>query len=163
MALTDRQQAYIEAVADGWSVTRISAELHIDKHTGPKWARASPEFRAAVLAAREQYAHTLATEIARIGRIALEEPEKANGARVAIDAYKWLASKMAPRDYGERIEHSVVDERSRTPEQIQARIVELQAELGRQLVETRPVLESQAVPEGGVALLFHVKPHADAA
>ena len=80
--------------------------------------------------AREAQADTLADEITEI---ADTEPDP-NRARVRVDARKWIASKLKPKRYGDRIDvevspqPAVVDISFTTPELTQARIDHLEAE-----------------------------------
>lgn len=64
------------------------------------WLREHPEFQEAYVQAREVQADVLADEIIEI---ADTEPDP-NRARVMIDARKWLASKLRPKKYGDRVE-----------------------------------------------------------
>ena len=65
-----------------------------------QWRHAHPEFAAAYAIAREDQADTLAADIVRI---ADTEPD-ANRARVMVDARKWIAAKLKPRHYSDRVE-----------------------------------------------------------
>lgn len=47
--------------------------------------------------------------------------------RLRVDARKWLASKMAPKKYGDRQAIDVTDHTPKTPEQVNTRIAELLA------------------------------------
>ena len=92
------------------------------------WLREEPAFAAGYATAREIGADVLAAEISELSERALKEPELAHAIRVAVEAKRWLASKQAPRRYGERIEQVVVNE-TKTPEQIKERIAALMQEL----------------------------------
>ena len=65
-----------------------------------RWLEAKPEFRDQYARARERQAHHYAAEIVEIADTE-EDPAKA---RVRIDARKWVASKLLPKAYGERVE-----------------------------------------------------------
>lgn len=69
------------------------------------WLREHPEFQDAYARAREIQADVLADEVVEI---ADTEPDP-NRARVMIDARKWLAGKLRPKKYGDRvgIDHTV--------------------------------------------------------
>ena len=64
-----------------------------------RWLSTNPDFRDQYVHAREQQAHAIAEK-------ALREAEAAADAqlgRLAFDARKWFASKVAPRVYGDKI------------------------------------------------------------
>ena len=52
----------------------------------------------------ETRADSLADEIDDLADQAVSEPAKANAIRVAIDAKKWIACKLKPRKYGDRLD-----------------------------------------------------------
>jgi terminase small subunit-like protein len=76
-----------------------------------------PEPRANLLAAfrqfptctraREERADLLAKEILEIADAPRADQVAVQHARNRIDTRKWLASKLAPRKYGDRVEHDV--------------------------------------------------------
>jgi hypothetical protein len=78
------------------------------------WLRQYPEFSDTYAHAREIQADMLAEEILEIADSDLDP----NRARVMIDARKWLASKLRPKKYGDRVEldHKVEDGRGMTVE-----------------------------------------------
>lgn len=59
-------------------------------------------FREKYARAREIQGHNLAEQAVEIARIA-DDPQKG---RLAYDALKWQASKMAPKVFGEKITHA---------------------------------------------------------
>jgi hypothetical protein len=65
-----------------------------------RWLGENPAFRDKYTRAKSEQADTLADEILSI---ADEEPD-ANRARVRIDARKWVAAKLKPKSYGEKLE-----------------------------------------------------------
>lgn len=68
------------------------------------WLRKHDEFFNNYVRAREDQADTLADEI--VG-IADEKTEDANSRRVRIDARKWVAAKLKPKKYGDKVETTV--------------------------------------------------------
>lgn len=50
-----------------------------------------------------------------------------NAVRLIIETEKWYLSKIAPKQYGDRISHEIEDKRPTTPEARTARIAELMA------------------------------------
>jgi hypothetical protein len=57
--------------------------------------------------AREERADLLAKEILEIADAPCADQVAVQHARNRIDTRKWLASKLAPRKYGDRVEHDV--------------------------------------------------------
>lgn len=70
-----------------------------------RWLGAHPEFREAYARAREMQAHACAERAVISGRKATAED--AGAARVRFDADRWLASKLDPKNYGERVDHNI--------------------------------------------------------
>ena len=68
-----------------------------------RWLKKYPEFRAQYTQARLDQADTFAEEIIDIGRTAGD----AQLGRLQMDALKWASSKIAPKKYGDRVEHEV--------------------------------------------------------
>lgn len=64
-----------------------------------RWLAANDEFRKQYARARESQADAIADEILNIADEAVD-PAKA---RVQIDARKWLAGKMRPKVYGDKV------------------------------------------------------------
>jgi hypothetical protein len=55
--------------------------------------------------AREERADLLAKEILEIADAPCKDAVELAHARNRLDTRKWLASKLAPRKYGDRVEH----------------------------------------------------------
>ena len=91
-------------IASGASLRAICAapEMpHID--TVRKWlASGNTEFLAQYARAREEQADYYADEMVEIADTT-DDPQKA---RLQIDARKWKASKLAPKKYGDKIQHA---------------------------------------------------------
>lgn len=83
------------------------------------WLGKHPEFMEQYARAREDQADTLADEIIDIADEASRDTitdadgnetcnsEWINRSRLRVDARKWVASKLKPRKYGERMDHNV--------------------------------------------------------
>jgi hypothetical protein len=71
-----------------------------------KWLENHKQFANQYARAREVQADTYADEITEISDSVKGETENAivQAARLRVDARKWIASKLKPRKYGERIE-----------------------------------------------------------
>jgi hypothetical protein len=118
-----------EQIADGKSLRSICSQEGMPvKYTVLRWLQADPAFAERYAQARVQAADALAEELQDLADQAIREPEKANAIRVAIDAKKWIASKLRPKAYGDRIEQHVVNE-VQSPVEVEAKIKLLEAEL----------------------------------
>lgn len=73
-----------------------------------QWLSVFPEYAEMIRQAREDQADTHADRIIEIAYETLAGAYKPEAARVAIDALKWIASKLKARVYGERVEHRVI-------------------------------------------------------
>lgn len=90
-----------ERIADGESLKKICERDDMPaRRTVYQWLAARQEFAHMYTRAREEQADTLADQITEI---ADTEPDT-NRARVRVDARKWVAAKLKPRKYGERVE-----------------------------------------------------------
>ncbi len=92
-----------ERIAEGEPLTRICKDRQVPAYrTVLGWRVANEEFQQMYARARQDAADTLADEIRELaGRVEKGELEP-NAGRVAIDALKWIASKLKPREYGDR-------------------------------------------------------------
>jgi hypothetical protein len=70
-----------------------------------RWLGAHPEFREMYARARELQAQACAERAVISGRKATAED--ASAARVRFDADRWLAAKLDPKNYGERVDHNI--------------------------------------------------------
>jgi hypothetical protein len=158
-----RPTAYTEAIAericnelaDGKSLPRICEPEDMPApRTVRQWVLEDREgFSARYARAREAQAWGWADEINDIGDdSSLDIIETDNGPRVntevvqrsklRCDNRKWLLSKLLPKQFGDKLDLNVKDERTDTPEGRKARIAELMA-LG-----FMPVSPPDAVPSG---------------
>ena len=113
----DINEALVETVcrrlADGESLRQICKAPDLpDRTTIRRWlfkgdcvdARAEyKEFRLQYARAREDQADALADEVLDVARAATAETAHAD--RVRIDAIKWIAGKLRPSVYGEKLAH----------------------------------------------------------
>jgi hypothetical protein len=113
----DIADAICERIADGESLRAICRDERMpDKATVFRWLYQFPEFRDQYARAREAQADTLADEIIDIAddnsRDVVEDGDGNRvvnhdvvaRARLRIDARKWIASKLKPKSYGDRLE-----------------------------------------------------------
>jgi len=70
-----------------------------------RWLGVHPEFREAYARAREMQAHACAERAVISGRKATAEDAAA--ARVRFDADRWLAARLDPKNYGDRVDHNI--------------------------------------------------------
>lgn len=84
-----------------------SGEGMPDIATVYRWLAAHESFRDQYARAREDQADTMADEIVAIA----DEEEDPAKARVRVDARKWVAAKLKPRKYGDKVtnEHTGAD------------------------------------------------------
>lgn len=68
------------------------------------WLRTFPEFLEQYARAKEESADSLADDIQDIADKTLRSVYDPQAARVAIDAYKWTASKLKPKKYGDKLD-----------------------------------------------------------
>ncbi len=115
MAKTGRPSSYSEKIGDdicerlanGESLRRICLTPNYPRQaTVFRWLIANETFREQYIRAREAQAETLADEIIDIAdgkRAAYEGTESdVNRDRLAVDARKWVASKLKPKVYGDK-------------------------------------------------------------
>lgn len=109
-----RPTTYTLEIAEQICAEMAEGELAIDvcsKEGMPKfgtlhgWKGKHPEFAEAYARARVMQAHALAERAVRSGRAATAEDAQA--ARVKMDADKWLAARLDPKNYGERVDHEI--------------------------------------------------------
>ena len=89
-----------------------------------EWLKVHSDFAAMYIKAREDQADALADEILDIADSVKDagptDSAKVNAARLRVDARKWVAAKLKPKVYGDRVEaalsgavtvqHSITDE-----------------------------------------------------
>ena len=127
--------AICEMVADCVTLREIAESIGISKGSLLAWLAGHAD---QYTRAREAQAEILASDILRLAdecRIGTIKTERANGdveirtadmvdrARLQIDARKWLAGKMSPKKYGEKIQHGGADDLPpiKTEEQVSPR------------------------------------------
>jgi len=92
-----------ERIAEGEPLTRICKDDEMPAYrTILGWRVSNEEFSHMYARAREDAADTLADEIRELARRVEKGELEANAGRVAIDALKWSASKLKPKQYGDR-------------------------------------------------------------
>lgn len=113
-----------ERLSDGESLKAICSEEAMPaKATVFKWLGVHPEFVDMYTRAREEQAETLAAEIVSIAdeadtvvkdlgdgltAVVFDSTAVARN-RLRVDARKWVAAKLKPRVYGDKIQHADAD------------------------------------------------------
>jgi hypothetical protein len=115
----DTADAICERIAEGESLRSICRDESMPSLSSVfKWLSAQPEFADQYARGREAQADTLADEIVDIADDGKRDYVDADGvrtvdhdhiarARLRVDARKWIASKLKPKKYGERIQQEV--------------------------------------------------------
>lgn len=99
-------------LAEGKSLRKIcEAEGMPAPSTVYLWLQCHETFSEQYTRARSEQADSYADRIGDIAERAFEGEVDPNAARVAVDALKWAAGKLAPKKYGERVavDHGVSD------------------------------------------------------
>ena len=90
-----------ERIADGESLRSICAADDMpNKATVFKWLAAFPTFSDQYARARETQADSLFDDVLTIADSSQDDPQDR---RVRIDARKWMAGKLRPKVYGDKI------------------------------------------------------------
>lgn len=96
-------------IAAGEGITRICKDPGFPPVVAVyEWMRDNEDFAKSYARARDEQADTLADEITAI---ADDETIPADSRRIRVDARKWVASKLKPKRYGDKLtqEHTGAD------------------------------------------------------
>lgn len=94
-----------ERIADGESLRSICDDKQMPSRTSVfKWLSNSAELANQYARAREEQADAIFDDVKDIADMA--KPEDVQVARLRIDARKWMAGKLRPKKYGEKLELS---------------------------------------------------------
>jgi transposase-like protein len=85
----------------GKSLRSVCTEFGLARQTVFDWLRRQPEFAEQYAIAKEESADYLAEEMLEIADDRSEDPQSR---RVRVDTRKWIASKMKPKKYGEKLD-----------------------------------------------------------
>lgn len=129
-----------EQLAQGRALTTVAPELGVGVRTVYQWMDAEPEFAQNYARAREDSADKLAGEIVDI---ADNTDEDSNSRRVRVDARKWVASKLKPKQYGER-QQIDLDAKVEVAQAAPASIANQLVTLGTQYPTLNPVIRNLA-------------------
>lgn len=96
----------LEALAEGATMRDACEAVGVSRKQVWRWDAYDVEgFTALLASAREHQAEALADQIVDIAREVQREEIAPDAGRVAIDAYKWMATKLKPRTFGDRMTH----------------------------------------------------------
>jgi hypothetical protein len=93
-------------IADGDSMREACKDEGIPASTFCEWAAATKELAARYEFSREVRAEVRADQIDEYVRKVIAGEMPVDAARLAIDTAKWSASKLGPKRYGQRMQHS---------------------------------------------------------
>lgn len=97
-------KAICDRLIAGDSLKTISKKIKRSTSCIMEWLITIPEFEGMYAHARLAQADTFADQIIGIADRAKLSAESINKARLQVDARKWVASKLKPQKYGERVE-----------------------------------------------------------
>lgn len=100
-AITDAD--ILRKITEGESLRSICAEAGIPESTTRLRFRDDPDLATQYARAREAQADHYAEKIVDTAMTSTD----ASIGRLQMDALKWAASKMAPKRYGDKIDHSI--------------------------------------------------------
>lgn len=120
-----------QQLANGKSLNEILKNPEMPGYaTITAWLRDDPLFQAKYAQAREDQADKLAAEIVEIADTA-KDSDSAAAARVRVDARKWVASKLKPKVYGDKVDvTTAVDLKVVPDDRLEARFAELLGKVG---------------------------------
>ncbi|MCG5241387.1 hypothetical protein ACIU1J_27605 [Azospirillum doebereinerae] len=103
--IAETKPAILDALADGQSIRTVTALPDMPSwSTLREWLRSDVEFASQYARAREAAADQLAARVVDIADKVADGKLDAQQGRTAIDGYKWAASKLNARVYGDRID-----------------------------------------------------------
>ena len=101
----DLADLILDRLEAGESLTDVCAEPGMPSmRTVLKWAAEDGKFMQEYARAREAQAERMDDSIQKEAEATT--PENAHAQRVKIDALKWRAAKLAPKRYGEKVQHT---------------------------------------------------------
>lgn len=114
----ERGDKVCELIMDGYSLRKIEAQEGIKRLDVLRWLRENEQFQTQYAHAREEQADTLADEILEIsdyktmdckvdaeGRV-IVDGDAIQRAKLRVDSRKWIAAKLKPKKYGDKVDHS---------------------------------------------------------
>ena len=97
-----------ELIASGMSLRAVCSQDSMPSAvTVCKWLSENEEFSKQYARAREEQAVSFADEIISIADSVEPDSAAVAKAKLQIDSRKWLAAKMAPKKYGDKVEQQI--------------------------------------------------------
>lgn len=97
-----------ELIANGMSLRAVCSQEGMPSAvTVCKWLSENEEFSKQYARAREEQAVSFADEIIQIADSVEPDSAAVAKAKLQIDSRKWLAAKMAPKKYGDKVEQQI--------------------------------------------------------
>lgn len=122
--LGDRVCSLVSVIPQGlFEITQLAEDIPCES-TIRSWRLSNPEFSAQYARAKMLQADVLAEDCLTIADNST--PENATVDRLRIDTRKWLASKLLPKQYGDRM---VLEQKTEENEQLKAELMKLRAKL----------------------------------
>lgn len=101
----DLADAICAELAQGKSLKSITdREGMPERQTVYRWLRLYPDFCDNYARAKDDSADSHADNIAEVAEKVASGKLEPNAGRVVLDAYKWTASKLKPKKYGDKID-----------------------------------------------------------
>lgn len=113
----DQADSICTWVAEGGSLLSWTRENNVGLSTVYQWLRKQPSFAENYARAREDAADTLVDRLLEIA----DTEDDAQRAKLKCDNIKWVASRMKPKNYGDRqhLEHTGKDGKDLNPPKIE--------------------------------------------
>jgi hypothetical protein len=104
-----------EQIAQGKSLVKICGELELSYTQVMVWLSKYPDFADKYARAREAQADWYADEIISVIDNAKSDRNEIERAKIKIEALKWIASKLKPKKYGDKLDLTSAGERVPVP------------------------------------------------
>lgn len=101
-------QAVIEGITEGRSIKQLSIDLDFCLYSWYKYCEVAPDdIKRSIALAYENQASTMHSRVLDLVDKLENEEIDARAGKVIFESLKWIASKMRPKVYGERIEQHI--------------------------------------------------------
>lgn len=112
------------------SLTEACAKLGVPRRTARSWIERNAEFEHAIeIASRLRVDAMVDDMVALADSAAGKDAAGVNAVRLAVDTRRWVASKLLPKRYGDRVELTGAEGRDLIPTTPAARVPQLMAVL----------------------------------
>ena len=107
MDFSDQWQDIIADISGGKSLKKILKERQLPYGSVYLWIESDAARIDQYARAMSTRGDNLADEIDDLAQEAIANPQNANAYRVAIDAKKWIACKLVPKKYGDKLQADI--------------------------------------------------------